>query len=217
MPWALLWKFRKYVAIIALLATFVTMFFHLLHAHDARVVAETLHKAKVDELNRDQATVDSMVANYDRIIDSLKKNGVQSEQEKTKVREHQKELVKVQVVGQSEIDSFIKIARDSAVKVVVDSVDQKYRSLLVNMGEQVASANALADMAESNVKNRDEIIRLREDEIAGLNKINQSLLEAVNTPNVNPPKPRESVGHFVIHKLIPFTAAVAITHIKIKL
>lgn len=202
MPWALLWKFRAYIGIILVLLSIIGVFVHLMNAHDERVAAEAVHKERVAALNDQLGITDRLVASYDLLIDSLKAEVKAREPKKVEVREHTQKLAKIQIVEQSAIDSFLAVVRDSAIKVVVDSVDLKYRALVINMGEQVVSANAIKDMAESDSKNKDDIMHDQDVQIASLKRMNLDLVKELNLPVVKVTK-HESVGHFIAHKILP--------------
>lgn len=205
MIWAFLWKFKLPIGIATAVAALVMLTTHVIHKHDEGVAAKATQIEHRKQLGIESDYVDSVVADLGEEIDSLHGEIIKREIEKAKVSEHAKKLVKVQSMEQSSIDSFIAQARDSAVKIVVDSLDSKYRGLLVNMGEQVATANALADMAKSDSANYVSIIHDQDSQIKNLTRINKQLLSDLELPRVGAAK-KESVGHFIVHKIGPVVA-----------
>jgi hypothetical protein len=209
MPWALLWKFRTYIGIGIFVISLLALGKKVMNDHDKEVAAQAIHVERMAELKVDSARIQTLIQGYNGIIDSLSKVNAKEDSIRTKVQEHKKKLAALQAMDESKVDSLVAQTRDSAVRVVIDSVSSEYKVVINRLKDQLIDADISYHSLELENKRNLSVIELKNTQMAALNDFNKKLHDDLLAKPIVCETHGESVGHFIIHKVIPVSYAIA--------
>ena len=211
--WALAWKFRKYIAIGVLVSLLVGLTCAAVKSHDKEVASEAIHKYRMEQLKADSIKVDSIIKGYDAIVDSLEKLNAKEVPQRAAVQKHREKQATLQDVAQSEVDSFVAQITDSAVKVVVDSLQSLNAVVIARLNDRIRDGEIMETSLNREINRHLAVIKLKNDKIDELNFYNARLNSEI--ANMNPPPKKHSVGHFVVHKALPVVGLAVFTAVGV--
>lgn len=203
MIWTLLWKFRKYIAVVVLLSTLSGMACGLIKNYASKKADEAVKEEKKKQIGIDSEYMNIIIQDNNARIDSIVSANAKEIKERTAVQEHKKKLATVQRVEQEQIDSFVAQVRDSAVKVVVDSLSWHYKVVVGRLEDQLIDAGTIETSLNREINRLNSIIELKNTQMDALQDFNERL-HADCDPTLVVKK--HGVGHFIVHKALPVVA-----------
>lgn len=199
---SLLFRFWKPLLIATIVSAFMFLMHNALENYANQRAAIAVGRERFRQVGLESAHIESIIRDYNVIIDSLN-NHVQEDSIRATVQKHKEKLVKVQAVDQSKVDSLVNATRDSAVKIVVDSVASEFKVLISRFRATIQDDSIIEASLNREIMRKNSVIELKNTQMAALEDFNKRLHADLDNAVPRLENNKESFGHFIVHKALP--------------